>query len=151
MMKARRHFTILDIIAGQRVGTQEELCDRLRERGFDVTQATVSRDIKELKLAKTPDGRGYHYSLPEGAAAKNPMDRMQRIFKDLVVSCDHSENIIVIKTIAAGAQSVASVIDAYGSEQIIGTVAGDDTIIVVVRSSLAVMEVINFFNGLINA
>lgn len=151
MMKARRHFAILDIIAGQRVGTQEELCDRLRERGFDVTQATVSRDVKELKLAKTPDGLGYHYSLPEGAAAKNPMDRMQRIFKDLVVSCDYSQNIIVIKTIAAGAQSVASVIDAYGSEQILGTVAGDDTILVVVRSSLAVMEVINIFNGLINA
>lgn len=151
MMKARRHFAILDIIAGQRVGTQEELCDRLRERGFDVTQATVSRDVKELKLAKTPDGLGYHYSLPEGAAAKSPMDRMQRIFKDLVVSCDHSQNIIVIKTIAAGAQSVASVIDAYGSEQILGTVAGDDTIIVVVRSNLAVMEVINIFNGLINA
>lgn len=151
MMKARRHFAILDIIAGKRVVTQEELCDQLRERGFDVTQATVSRDVKELKLAKTPDSLGYHYSLPEGAAAKNPMDRMQRIFKDLVVSCDYSQNIIVIKTIAAGAQSVASVIDAYGSEQILGTVAGDDTIIVVVRSSLAVMEVINIFNGLINA
>ncbi len=150
-MKARRHFAILDIIAGQRVGTQEELCDLLREHGFNVTQATVSRDIKELKLAKTPDGLGYYYSLPEGASPRNSMDRMQRIFQDLVVSCDHSENIIVIKTISAGAQSVASVIDAYGNPHILGTVAGDDTIIVVVRSSLAVLEVMSIFNGMINA
>ncbi len=150
-MKARRHFTILDIIATQRVGTQEELCELLRERGFDVTQATVSRDIKELKLAKTPDDRGYHYSLPETAPARSPLDRMQRIFKDLVISCDHSENIIVIKTITAGAQSVASVIDAYDNQHILGTVAGDDTIIVVVRSSLAVLEVMNIFNNMLSS
>ncbi len=150
-MKARRHFTILDIIAGQRVGTQEELCDLLKQRGFDVTQATVSRDIKELKLVKTADGAGYRYALPEGTPMKNTFDRMQRIFRDLVINCDCSENIIVIKTIAAGAQSVASVIDAYENHHILGTVAGDDTIIVVVRSAIAVAEVMNLFNSLLNA
>jgi len=150
-MKARRHFTILDIIAGQRVGTQEELCELLKQRGFDVTQATVSRDIKELKLVKTADGSSYRYTLPKGSVMNNSFERMQRIFKDLVVSCDYSENIIVIKTVTAGAQSVASVIDAYENQYILGTVAGDDTIIVVVKPSTAVGEVMSLFNSMLNA
>lgn len=149
-MKARRHFTILDIIAGQRVGTQEELCELLKQRGYDVTQATVSRDIKELQLAKTADGSGYRYALPEGAGMKNSLERMQRIFKDAVLTCDHSENIIVIKTVTAAAQSVAAVIDGCDNPDILGTVAGDDTIIVVIKSKAAVSAVMSMFADLIN-
>lgn len=148
-MKARRHFAILDIIAGQRVGTQEELCRLLRQHGYRVTQATVSRDVKELQLAKITDGGGYRYALPE-AGLKNPFERMQRIFKDAVLSCDHSENIIVVKTLTAGAQSVAAVIDACDNPDILGTVAGDDTIVVVIRSKAAVPAVMKVFHSLIN-
>jgi transcriptional regulator of arginine metabolism len=149
-MKARRHFTILDIVAGQRVGTQEELCKLLHQHGYNVTQATVSRDIKELQLAKTADGSGYRYALPE-LRLKNPFERMQRIFKETVLSCDHSENIIVIKTVTAAAQSVAAVIDAYDNPDILGTVAGDDTIIVVIKSKAAVSAVMSVFTDLINS
>ncbi|NLX88626.1 MAG: arginine repressor [Syntrophomonadaceae bacterium] len=150
-MKAQRHLTILDIIAGQRVSTQEELCELLKQRGFDVTQATVSRDIKELKLVKTADGFYYRYNMPESPVMKNSFQRMQRIFKELVLGCDYSENIIVIKTVAGGAQSVASVIDAYEHQFILGTVAGDDTIIAVVKPSTAVGEVMSLFTSLLNA
>lgn len=148
-MKARRHFAIQDIISRQRVETQEELCRLLLQHGFNVTQATVSRDVRELQLAKTADQDGYRYALPE-AGPKNPLERMRRVFKEAVLSCDHSENIIVVKTVTAGAQSVAAVIDASDNPDILGTVAGDDTIIVVIKPRNAVAAVMGIFNDLIN-
>ena len=149
-MKARRHFAILDIVSRQRVETQEELCEVLHLNGYKVTQATVSRDIRELQLVKTADGAGYRYALPE-SGLKNPFERLQRVFKEAVLCCDHSENIIVVKTVTAGAQSVAAVIDAYDNPDILGTVAGDDTIIVVIITRTAVAAVLDVFNGFINS
>jgi transcriptional regulator of arginine metabolism len=105
-MKSQRHFAIMDIISKERIVTQEELCEALKLRGFDVTQATVSRDIKELQLIKIPDLEGYRYSLPDNTALKNSYERMKRIFQDSVVNIDHSENIVVIKTLPGAAQSV---------------------------------------------
>ncbi len=148
-MKSQRHFAIMDIISKERIVTQEELCEALKLRGFDVTQATVSRDIKELQLIKIPDLEGYRYSLPDNTALKNSYDRMKRIFQDSVVNIDHSENIVVIKTLPGAAQSVASVIDTSGLNRIIGTVAGDDTILVVVKPVEAVQEVMAEFIRLI--
>lgn len=149
-MKVRRHFIIMDIIAQQRVGTQEELCEILRKRGFHVTQATVSRDIKELKLVKIADSSGYRYALPDGTGNRSSLERMQRIFKDTVVACDASENIVVIKTLPGAAQSVASVIDSCENNEILGTVAGDDTILVVVRVKAAIGQVVNMFIEMMN-
>lgn len=148
-MKSQRHFTIMDIISKERIVTQEELCEALKIRGFDVTQATVSRDIKELQLIKIPDLEGYRYSLPDNTALKNSYERMKRIFQDSVVNIDHSENIVVIKTLPGAAQSVASMIDTSGLNRIIGTVAGDDTILVVVKPVQAVQEVMAEFLRLI--
>ncbi|NLO22112.1 MAG: arginine repressor [Syntrophomonadaceae bacterium] len=148
-MKSQRHFTIMDIISKERIATQEELCEALKTRNFDVTQATVSRDIKELQLIKIPDLEGYRYSLPDNTALKNSYERMKRIFQDSVVNIDHSENIVVIKTLPGAAQSVASMIDTSGLNRIIGTVAGDDTILVVVKPVQAVQEVMAEFLRLI--
>ena len=148
-MKSQRHFTIMDIISKERIATQEELCEALKTRNFDVTQATVSRDIKELQLIKIPDLEGYRYSLPDNTALKNSYERMKRIFQDSVVNIDHSENIVVIKNLPGAAQSVASMIDTSGLNRIIGTVAGDDTILVVVKPVQAVQEVMAEFLRLI--
>lgn len=132
-MKARRHFAIRDIIANELISTQEELCEALSKHGYDVTQATVSRDIKEMRLTKIPDKNGYHYALPEGGNYKSSLERMKRVFKDSVINIDSSENIIVIKTLPGTASTVGFVIDAMDNKNILGNVAGDDTIFVLIK------------------
>lgn len=149
-MKARRQFAIMDIISNQRITTQEELCEALKENGFDVTQATVSRDIKELHLIKVPDQEGYSYAMPELTSLKGSEDRMKRVFQDSVINLDYSNNIIVIKTMPGAAQSVASLIDTWEQPNILGSVAGDDTIFVVVKPMEAVEKVIKEFNRMLH-
>ncbi|MDD3268268.1 MAG: arginine repressor [Syntrophomonadaceae bacterium] len=149
-MKLRRHFTIMDILSKQRIATQEELCEVLRNNGFDVTQATVSRDIKEMHLVKIPDKEGYHYALPDAKTTGGSYERMRRIFKDSIVSLDYSESLVVIKTLPGAAQSVASLVDASNHQSILGTVAGDDTLFIVVKPKEAVVAVIEEFEQLVN-
>lgn len=132
-MKSARQFAIREIINNERIATQEELCQALSDRGLDVTQATVSRDIKDLQLIKIPDEHGYRYALPDTAQRAGIQDRTKRLFRDSVIYVDHSENLVVIKTIPGAAQAVASLIDAAGWDSVLGTVAGDDTIFVVVK------------------
>ena len=150
-MKIRRKFAIIDIISNQRVSTQEELCEILKNSGYDVTQATVSRDVKELQLIKIPDSQGYYYALPDNSPILNSHERMQRLFKDSVTSIDYSENIIVIKTLPGAAQSIASLIDAAELENVLGTVAGDDTIFIVVKPLNVVKGIVRDFEELINS
>lgn len=149
-MKLRRHFAINDIVTNQRIATQEELCEALRNSGFDITQATVSRDIKEMQLVKIPDKEGYRYALPDVATTWGSFERMKRIFRDSVVTIDSSENLVVIKTLPGAAQSVASLIDSSNHNHILGTVAGDDTVFVAVKPKEAVAVVINEFEHLVN-
>lgn len=144
-MKSQRHFAIVDILSRERIATQEEMCEALKQAGFDVTQATVSRDIKELQLVKVPDIEGYRYALPENTAFKNSYERMKRTFQDSVVSINSSENLIVIKTLPGTANSVASMVDGSGVNSILGTLAGDDTILVVIKPLEAVEEVMAEF------
>jgi len=145
-MKSRRHFAIREILGSGRISTQEELCEALREKGFDITQATVSRDIRELRLVKIPADNGYYYAWPE-ARVPVQMQRTRRIFSDSVVSMDSSENIIVIKTLPGAAQSIGSLIDSLDNPQILGTVAGDDTILVVIKTKRMVKQVQSYFEG----
>ncbi|MGE5398108.1 MAG: arginine repressor [Chitinophagales bacterium] len=145
MTKNRRHQAIIEIIHEGKVSTQEELCDTLQKKGFTVTQATVSRDIKELKLMKAPDRDGYHYVLP-GPPAQATGDRLRRIFEDGVLSVDSSDTLIVVRTLPGTANAVASAIDTDGMAGILGTVAGDDTIIVVIKTKEAVNGVLQRFN-----
>ncbi len=148
-MKSRRHFAIREILSTERISTQEELCEILKDRGYDVTQATVSRDIKELSLIKIPDGTGYSYAWPETQSPKSSNLRIKRVFQDSVVSYDYSENIIVIKTLPGAAQSIASLIDSLANPHILGTVAGDDTIFLVVKTKKSLAQVMEYFRKLV--
>ena len=150
-MKIRRKFAIIDIISNRRISTQEELCQILKDSGYDVTQATVSRDVKELQLIKIPDSQGYYYALPDNSPILNSHERMRRLFKDSVTSIDYSENIVVIKTLPGAAQSIASLIDAAELENVLGTVAGDDTIFIVVKPLNAVKGIVKDFEELVNS
>ncbi len=138
-MKSKRQKQILEIIEQEEVETQEELAERLRERGTDVTQATVSRDIKDLHLIKIPSGDGrYKYALPLDRGSANTGERLERMLKDSVLYIDYSENLIVVKMLPGTAQGLASIIDNLRWKEIIGTVAGDDTIFLVVKPKEAV-------------
>lgn len=148
-MKSRRRRVILEIIAGKRISTQEELRDELIQAGYEVTQATVSRDIKDLQLVKVPDPHGYHYALPDQPVVNYSNNRLQRVFQDSVVKVDFSENIIVVKTLPGAAQPVASVLDAWGKPEILGSVGGDDTVMVVVKPKEAVTDIMEEILGLL--
>lgn len=141
-MKARRQAKILELIKNQAIETQEELADALGRQGIQVTQATVSRDIKELQLNKVPTGDGrYRYALPD-EVAPGSWDRRRRIFQESVLGIDFSENIIVIRSLPGTAQGVASAVDHLGWAEFIGTVAGDDTVMIVVRPKEAAPELV---------
>jgi transcriptional regulator of arginine metabolism len=132
------------------IETQEELAEALRRQGIDVTQATVSRDIKELMLIKVPVGDGrYRYAFPQEQTVLISPARMERTFQDSVVGIDHSQNIIVLKTMPGTAQAVAFTIDYVKWPEIIGTVAGDDAILVIVKPMEAVPTVIAKFKALL--
>lgn len=135
-MRTKRQNAILSIIEGEFIETQNDLSDRLEKMGFVVTQATVSRDIKELRLIKrqTSDGR-YRY-IREGApdVPGDKQNRIHTIFSHSVVSVDYALNNIVIKTLSGMAQAAAITIESMNRPEILGTIAGDDTVLLVARS-----------------
>ena len=133
-MKVNRHAKIVELVTKFHIETQEELADRLREEGFQITQATVSRDIRDLKLSKvqTEDGRQKYVVLK---ATENALrDKYVRSMKDGFVSMDSAMNIIVIKTESGMAMVVAAAIDEMQWNEVVGCVAGDDTIMCVART-----------------
>jgi len=133
-MKSIRHAAILEIIEKQDVETQEELADMLKDRGIAVTQATVSRDIKELHLLKVlSENGGYKYATLD-KAEKGMTERLIRIFSESVLSMNHASNLIVIKTLTGSANAAAEAIDSLRWSTVVGTLAGDNTIFVAVRS-----------------
>lgn len=135
MNKGQRHIKIREIIANREIETQDELVDNLKNAGFNVTQATVSRDIKELHLVKVPmqDGR-YKYSLPADQRF-NPLQKLKRSLMDSFVSIDHANNLIVMKTLPGNANAVGALIDNLDWNEILGTICGDDTILIICRST----------------
>jgi len=150
-VKALRHANIKKIIEQDIIETQEELADALRKQAIRVTQATVSRDIKELMLIKVPAGEGrYRYAFPAESSPAFLQPRMERIFQDSVIGMDFSGNIVVIKTLPGTAQAVAAAIDNTKWPDIIGTVAGDDNILVVVKPIEAVSRVMEKLLALAN-
>lgn len=133
-MKVNRHVKIVELVNKYDIETQEELADRLREEGFQITQATVSRDIRDLKLTKvaTDDGRQKYVVLK---ATENALrDKYIRILKDGFVSIDMAMNILVIKTVSGMAMAVAAAIDEMRWNEVVGCIAGDDTIMCAVRT-----------------
>ena len=148
-MKSVRHDLILDIIDKKDIETQEELAAELKARGVKVTQATVSRDIKELRLLKVlSDNGGYKYATAE-RAEKGMSERFIRILAESVMSIESAVNLIVIKTISASAQAAAEAIDSLKWPELLGTIAGDNTILVIARSEEAVESVVSRFHALI--
>lgn len=132
---------IVDIINNNDVDTQEELARLLNEAGFKVTQATVSRDIRELKLTKTVGDKGrQHYIMP-GKTESNMDRKYIHVLKDAILSIEKAENILVIKTVAGMAMAVAAAVDALSIPEIVGSIAGDDTIMCAVRTSAQVDDV----------
>ncbi|WP_349410809.1 transcriptional regulator AhrC/ArgR [Pseudalkalibacillus sp. SCS-8] len=135
MNKGQRHIKIREIITNFDIDTQDELVDRLKNAGFNVTQATVSRDIKELHLVKVPmqDGR-YKYSLPADQRF-NPLQKLRRTLTDSFINIDHTDHLIVMKTLPGNANAVGALIDNLDWEEIMGTICGDDTILIICRSA----------------
>ncbi|HKM39718.1 MAG TPA: arginine repressor [bacterium] len=150
-MKVRRQMKIMELIANRSIQTQEELANLLSQSGFDVTQATVSRDVKELRLIKAPLGENkYGYALPPDLPRGGIDPRLKRIFRESVINMDYSENLIVIKTLPGSAQGVAYAIDNMDWEEILGSLAGDDTILVIVKYKNRVAEVMERFEEFLN-
>ncbi len=147
-MKYTRHARILEIIENKEIETQEELSEELKKVGLNVTQATISRDIKELRLIKVLSQTGKYKYATLNNQDTFLSDRLVRIFKDSIVSYDYAGNILVLKTIPAAAQTAASAIDAANYEDIVGTVAGDDTVFVLIRYPEKIGEIIEKFKNL---
>lgn len=133
-MKKIRHNQILDIIAKNDIETQEELASHLKNAGFLVTQATVSRDIRELKLTKVPMGNGKQKYGVLKQEDTHMEDRFIRVLKDGFVSMDMAQNILVVRTVSGMAMAVAAAIDALKFSEVVGCIAGDDTIMIAVRT-----------------
>lgn len=149
-MKAWRQKKILEIIKQQAIETQEELVDALHAQGLTVTQATISRDIKELCLIKVPvEKNKYRYAAPGETMHRGGEERLRRLFRNSVVDIDHSENLVVIKTLPGEAQGVASALDHINWPEIIGTVAGDDTILVIVKPKKQTVSILSRFNEMV--
>ena len=127
MSKLSRQAAIRDLVTSEEVGNQEELRRLLFRRGHRVTQATLSRDIRELGLVKTAEG----YKLPQGEAAEVFLPSLERLIHDFVYEVKCAQNLVVVKTSAGSAQSVSAAIDAEEWDGVVGTVGGDDTILVV--------------------
>ena len=134
-MKFQRQSKILELIEKEKIDTQEELSRRLKEWGFSTTQATISRDIKELRLVKvmTPDGT-YKYTAASTENEVSMMGRIRNIFKECVVNINCAENLVVIKTLPGLGSAAGYAVDAIHHPDVIGSIAGDDTVFVVIAT-----------------
>jgi transcriptional regulator of arginine metabolism len=133
-VKGKRHALLLAAIKDCDIQTQEELADVLGAEGIEVTQATISRDIKELGLVKIPMPQGgYRYALPFDRALNDVLKQAERIFNDSVIGIDYAENLVMIKTLTGRAPAVAAALDELNWREVVGTIAGDDSALVIVR------------------
>lgn len=149
-MKSARHNLILEIIENKDIETQEELAEELKNRGVRVTQATVSRDIKELRLLKVlSEHGGYKYATVE-RAEKGMNDRFGRILAESIVNIESVNNLIVVNTLSASAGAAGEAIDSMKWSEVMGTIAGDNTLLIITRSNEAAEALVAKFNALLN-
>ena len=135
-MKNDRQNRILEIIERENVETQEQLQQRLQEQGVICTQATISRDIKQLHLVKEPAGQGrYRYTVSSQRSKLNVADKLRGIFRESIVSIDNAQNIVVIKTMSGLANAAAAAVDSMNVPYMVGSLAGDDTAFLVMRDT----------------
>ena len=133
-MKVNRHAKIVELINKYQIETQDELAEYLNEAGFKVTQATVSRDIRDMKLSKMPTGEGHQKYVRFHNDEKHLSGKYVNVLKEGFVSIDMAQNILVVKTVSGMAMAVAAAIDAMKYPEIVGSIAGDDTIMMAVRT-----------------
>lgn len=142
-IKKRRHEKINELVSKYEIDTQEELADRLCEAGYQVTQATVSRDIRELKLSKIPVGKGRQKYVAFTQEESHLGDKYIRVLREGYVSMDLAQNLLVMKTVPGMAMAVAAAVDALKIEEVVGCIAGDNTIMMAMRNeamAAAVMD-----------
>lgn len=133
-MKPQRHAVILELVRENRISSQEVLRELLSERGIEVAQATLSRDIRELGLVKVPDENGGSlYQVPPGVT--DPMPTLARLMPSLYMGADGVGNLLVLKTLIGGAQTIAVGIDWEEWPEVVGTIAGDDTVLIILRDA----------------
>src|SRR5688572_13742770 len=133
--KRKRQAAILELVEDRPVGSQEELRGFLHERGWDVTQSTLSRDLRELRLARVPTPDGVRYAIADGALSSAARPALDALLPQLLTRVDGVGELIVLRTVPGGAQPVASALDGESWPDVLGTVGGDDTILVVCRSA----------------
>ncbi len=135
--KSTRHAAIRTLVSERVVASQDELRKLLRQRGWDVTQSTLSRDLRELRLARIPDGQGHaRYDFPDSAIA-DLAPAFERLLPQLLVSVEGVEVMVVARTVPSGAQPVAAALDGAAWTDVLGTIAGDDTVLIICRSAAA--------------
>ena len=150
-MKTQRQAKIMEIISTQNVETQEQLLAALQKEGFRGTQATISRDIKELRIIKELSSLGtYRYTAPSSEMDGTFSTRLNTIFRECVVSFDYAQNIIVIRTLPGLASAAGSALDSMNISSVVGTLAGDDTVMVVMRDNNAAAALCGEIKSLIN-
>ena len=138
MMKNNRQSMILEIISQENIETQEQLLSRLQERGISSTQATISRDIKQMHLIKEPVGQGvYKYAVSGNRTRLNIAEKLRTIFRESITSIDYAQNIVVIKTMPGLASAACSALDNMDISIMVGSLAGDDTAFLLMRDTEA--------------
>lgn len=150
-MKSQRQAKILEIISNKNIETQEQLLAELQEEGFRGTQATISRDIKELRVVKELTSLGtYRYTVSSSDLGSSFSVRLNTIFRECVISFDYAQNIIVVRTLPGLASAAGSAIDAMNLNTIVGTLAGDDTVMIVMRDTNAAATLCGEIKSLLN-
>lgn len=150
-MKSQRQAKIMEIISTNNVETQEQLLAALQKEGFRGTQATISRDIKELRIVKELTSLGtYRYTTSTNEVSGSFSSRLNTIFRECVIGFDYAQNIIVIRTLPGLAAAAGSAIDAMNMNMVVGTLAGDDTVMVVMRDNNAAAMFCGEIKNLIN-
>ena len=150
-MKSQRQAKIMEIISTRNVETQEQLLESLREAGYHSTQATISRDIQELRIVKELTGMGtYRYTTAQGDVTSSFSSRLNTIFRECVTGLDYAQNIVVIHTLPGLASAAGSAIDAMELSVILGCLAGDDTVMVVMRDNNAAAAFCGEIKNLVN-
>ena len=135
-MKNQRQAKIMEIISNRNVETQEHLLSLLQQEGFRATQATISRDIKQLHLIKEPMGRGqYRYAVSVHRNTLNVADKLRTIFRESITNVDYAQNIVVLKTMAGLANAAGAAVDSMNVTYMVGSLAGDDTVILIMRDT----------------
>ena len=145
-MKSQRQAKIMEIISTRNIETQEQLLEALQKEGFRGTQATISRDIKDLRIVKELTSLGtYRYTTPTKEVSGSFSSRMNTIFKECVIGFDYAQNIVVIRTLPGTAQAVAYAVDYMKWEEVLGTIAGDDTVFVAMENEEGVKAFLKRF------